>query len=186
MTDEEEDYEFLIFDENYDYNPDAYKYGDINGKRIRVSVDDWMDIWKWRICKSKDSYWLKLTPYLHTTTKGYKSYYISINGGHCIMSRLIFKLYNKNWDITDISDTNFIDHKNQNSLDNRIENLRVLTHQYNQWNRNARGTTQLASGKWRAVIKYNGKRKTKEPFDTEPEAHEYYLLLKAELHIIPE
>ena len=101
------------------------------------------------------------------------------------MSRVLFKLYNKNWDITDTSMNNEIDHINQNSLDNRIENLRVFTHQQNQCNKTFRGTHQRSNGKWQARIKYNGKYKSKD-FDTEPEAHEYYLLLKAELHILPE
>ena len=185
MTDDEEDYEFLIFDENYDYNPDAYKYGDIDGKRIRVSVDDWMDMWSWRDWV-KEPYWYKMKPYIHTDGRGYKKYRVSINCVSCIMSRVLYKLYNKDWDITDGSKENQIDHKNQNSLDNRIENLRVFTNQQNSWNKTVRGTRLLKSGKWRAKITYDGKTKSKEPFDTESEAHEQYLIWKKELHILPE
>ena len=182
-TEEEQDY--LIFEENYDYEPDKYKYGDVYGKRLRVSVDDWMDIWSWRLYKTKEDNWFKMKPYLHTNQCGYKLYKVNINRDKCSMSRVLFKLYNKNWDITDTSKNNEIDHKNQNSLDNRIENLRVLTHQQNQCNRTFRGTTRRSNGKWQARIHYNGIRKTKD-FDTEPEAHQQYLLWKKELHILPE
>ena len=185
MECDEEDY--LIFEENYEYNPDAYKYGDIDGKRIRVSVDDWMDIWSWKTYKTKEDCWFKLKPYIHQMKpNGYKKYILYVNRIPYPMSRVLFKMYNECWDITDTSDTNLIDHINRNSLDNRIENLRVLTAQQNQWNTGARGTNQLASGKWRASIMFNGKTKTKEPFDTEPEAHEQYLLWKAEFHVIKE
>lgn len=184
MAAEEEEDE-LINEKGYDYNPDAYKYGDIDGKRIRVSVDDWMDVCSWRDWV-KEPYWFKMKPYLDTDWGGYKRYYITINCVNRIMARILFKLYNKNWDITDTGANNKIDHINKNSLDNRIENLRILTHQQNLWNTNARGTIQLKSGKWKAKIMYSGKIKTKEPFDTEPEAHQQYLLLKELYHSIPD
>ena len=183
-TEEEEDY--LIFEENYDYNPDAYKYGDIDGKRLRVSIDNWWDIWSWKICKTRDSYWFKMKPCLHTNkADGYKKYSVTINRIPRIMSRVLFKLYNKNWDITDNSNMNQIDHKNQNSLDNRIENLRVFTNQQNQCNKTFRGTRLLKSGKWQARIRYDGKSKSKN-FGTEPEAHEQYLIWKELYHSITE
>ena len=186
MTTEEEEDEF-INEKNYDYNPDEYKYGDIDGKRIRSSIGNWGDIWSWKKCKTRDSYWFKMKPWLHTNkADGYKSYRVTINSVPCIMSRVLFKLYNPNWDITDTSHMNEIDHKNQNSLDNRIENLRVLTHQQNQCNRTFRGTTQRPNGKWQAQIMYNGICKSKQPFDTEPEAHDQYLIWKKEFHSIPE
>ena len=183
ITEEEEDY--LINEKNYDYNPNIYKYGDVYGRRIRSSIGNWGDMWSWKKCKSKDSYWWKIKPFLQTNMKGYKSYKVNIN---CIprnMSRVLFKLYNKHWDITDNSNMNQIDHKNQNSLDNRIENLRVFTNQQNSCNKTFRGTHQLPSGKWRAQIRYDGKSKSKV-FDTEPEGHQQYLLWKKELHILPE
>ena len=182
---DEEDYEFLIFDENYDYNTDDYKYGDIDGKRIRVSVDDWMDIWSWRTYKTKEDNWFKMTPYLHTDWSGYKKYIVNINGVSHVMSRVLYKLYNRNWDITDNSNMNEIDHQNQNSLDNRIENLRVLTRRQNSCNMTFRGTRQRPNGKWQARLQYNGINKAKD-FDTESEAHQQYLIWKKEFHILPE
>ena len=175
----------LINEKNYDYNPDVYKYGDLYGVRIRSSIGNWRDMWSWRDWV-KEPYWFKLKLYLQTKPCGYKFYRVSVNGVSRVMSRVLFKLYNKNWDITDNSNMNQIDHINQNSLDNRIENLRVFTNQQNSFNKTCRGTRQRPSGKWQARITYNGKTKTKQPFDTEPEAHEYYLLLKTEYHILPE
>ena len=37
-----------------------YKYGFIDGKRVRVSITNGRDIWSWRDCKTRPSYWFKL------------------------------------------------------------------------------------------------------------------------------
>ena len=169
-------------DEENDNN-ELYKYGWIDGTRIRSSIVDWLDMWSWRYWV-KEPYWFKMKPYLHTGIRGYKTYKVHINGITRIMSRVLYKLYNEKWNITDSSDTNQIDHINQNSLDNRIENLRILTHQQNTWNKTFRGTTQQKNGKWKAQIMVNGKYKSKVR-DTELEAHEQYLIWKEELHSIP-
>ena len=118
----------MVCDEENDNN-ELYKYGWIDGKRIRSSIGNWRDMWSWKKCKSKDNYWFKMKPYLNTNPCGHKLYRVAINGDKCSMSRVLYKMYNPEWDITDNSDTNFINHINKNSLDNRIENLRVFTHQ---------------------------------------------------------
>jgi len=59
-----------------------------------------------------------------------------------------------------------IDHVNRNKLDNRIENLRDVTHSQNAWNKdkantNSSGVKGLrwleAKGLWRGVVKKNYK-----------------------------
>ena len=165
-----------------------YKYGVINERQVRVSVENWMDICSWREYKIKPSHWFKQKPSLHTDQKDYKSYTIRLNGKQYGFSRVIYKLYNKDWDITDISMDNHIDHINNNSLDNRIENLRVVTNQQNQCNRkNIRGYGfDKKTGKYRARLKCNGKCYYGKRRDTAEEARADYLLLKAKHHVLPE
>ena len=61
----------------------------------------------------------------------YKNYYLH---------RLVYYLYNQDWNIYDSSMNNFIDHRDGNGLNNRIENLNLVTNQQNTQNRkNAKG-----------------------------------------------
>lgn len=85
-----------------------------------------------------------------------------------------------------------IDHINGNPSDNRIINLRNLSHRENMQNqRNARvGTTSGVLGvhwhkgnnKWCAQIKANGKQMHIGYFSDKNEAHNAYLTKKRELH----
>lgn len=165
-----------------------YKYGVINKKQVSVSVENWMDIWSWRENKTKPSYWFKLKPSFQTDQNGYKKYVISLSNKNYVLSRVIYKLYNKDWHITDTSNENVIDHINVNSLDNRIENLRVVTNQQNQWNqKNVRGYYfDKKRGKYRAQLKCNKKTICGKFRATAEEARADYLLLKAEHHVLPE
>jgi hypothetical protein len=79
-----------------------------------------------------------------------------------------------------------IDHIDGNRSNNFLSNLRLVTHQQNQWNRTA------AKGyywnkqhkKWMARISLNGKEKFLGYFDSEAEAHQAYLDAKKIYHII--
>lgn len=51
----------------------------------------------------------------------------------------------------------FVDHINHNTLDNRKENLRVVTKSQNQMNANYKGVTTMKNGKYFAHIKLHGK-----------------------------
>ena len=162
-----------------------YKYCyDINTKIIRVSINNPMDVWSWRE-HLKVPYWFKIKVRLITNPKtGYQNYTIKINYKHYILSRVIYKCFNNKWDITDVSN-NIIDHINRNSLDNRIENLRVLTNQQNGFNTIARGTYFVKKRNcWTAQLCINGKIISKSGFDTEEAAHQHYLILKQKYHII--
>ena len=77
-----------------------------------------------------------------------------------------------------------IDHINRFRDDNRIENLRSVTHQQNQFNRNAKGCSwHKLRNKWISSIKVNGITKHLGYFITEQEAHQAYLNEKKILHI---
>lgn len=56
-----------------------------------------------------------------------------------------------------LNTTEFIDHINHDTLDNRKQNLRVVTRSQNQMNVNYRGVTKTNNGKFYAHIKVNQK-----------------------------
>tara|TARA_R110000803_G_scaffold179392_1_gene241790 strand:+ start:872 stop:1351 length:480 start_codon:yes stop_codon:yes gene_type:complete len=123
---------------------------------------------KWRCCND-------LKP-----NKGYIR--ININNKLYYLHRIIYKYFNEDWDIT-YSTNNQIDHININSLDNRIENIRVVNNSQNQRNKNKKKNCSSKfigvcwhkkNRKWRAKITINGKDKHLGTFDNEEEAHLVY------------
>lgn len=79
-----------------------------------------------------------------------------------------------------------LDHINGMRNDNRIENLRSVTRQQNQWNQiNAKGFCwNKSKNKYSAQIKYNDKRKFLGYYNTEEEARNAYLNAKQIYHVI--
>jgi hypothetical protein len=78
-----------------------------------------------------------------------------------------------------------LDHINQNILDNRISNLRIVTHQQNQFNTKAKGYSwDKNRNKWVSLIMLNKKSIHLGRFDTEQEARDAYLEAKKKYHII--
>lgn len=86
--------------------------------------------------------------------------------------------------------TGDIDHINGNPLDNRIANLREVTHAQNMQNmRKARidSTSGLIGamphqGRWRADLRVSGKKHFLGTFDTAQQAHLAYVAAKRVLH----
>jgi len=78
-----------------------------------------------------------------------------------------------------------IDHINGIKDDNRIINLRSVTHQQNMFNTKAKGYSwHKASNKWKSQIVLNNKKIHLGLFNTEDEAREAYINAKEKLHII--
>ena len=102
--------------------------------------------------------------------------------------RVVYKVCNPDWDITDSSRENQIDHIcGVKPLDNRIENLRILNHQQNQCNNlhYVKGYYfDKRRNKYKAQIRINGKKKHLGYYDTEEEARAAYLKAKPIHHII--
>jgi len=102
------------------------------------------------------------------------------------LHRVIYKIWNPDWDIEDGSNDNSIDHINGHTDDNQITNLRNVTHQQNHCNRTkAKGYSwnkQLQ--KWQASIKLNNKHIHLGLFVLEADARNAYLEAKKVYHII--
>jgi hypothetical protein len=81
---------------------------------------------------------------------------------------------------------NSIDHVDGNKSNNKIDNLRDVTNQQNQWNQTkAKGYYwHKSSNKFCAYIGINGKMKHLGLFQTEQEARNAYLKAKETYHII--
>lgn len=79
------------------------------------------------------------------SSSGYAMNTPKFSGGNKHMSREI------------LGTTEFVDHINHNKLDNRKENLRIVTRSQNQMNVNYKGISRMASGKFVAHIKLNQK-----------------------------
>jgi hypothetical protein len=90
------------------------------------------------------------------------------------LHRLIWELHNG-----PIPKGMVVDHINQDSLDNRIENLRLLSTSQNHLNKSeSRGYGKSPSGRYQARIQYKNKVHCLGTYDTEEEAKEAYLKQK--------
>jgi hypothetical protein len=85
------------------------------------------------------------------------------------LSRLIWTYHNG-----DIPEKMEIDHITRDHLDNRIENLRIVTRAQNEWNKERKGY-HFYAGKWRVRMQVNGVLTHIGMFATEAEARAAYL-----------
>lgn len=113
------------------------------------------------------------------TKTGYKI--VSVKGKQYYIHRLVWIYHNG-----DIPKGIEIDHINGVRDDNRIENLRLVTHQENQFNLSkVKGYYKDSRrNKWYAKICINKKSKWLGYFDNMKDAKNAYLKAKQELHII--
>jgi len=150
----------------------------INGRKLRLNLrsgEIFMQFRNTGIWKVKSPY--KDGDYLQMRigNKNYK------------LHRIIYKIWNPEWDIEDGSiKNNSIDHINGNTTDNHIKNLRNVTQQHNCFNyTKAKGyywNKQLK--KWKAQIQLNGKNIYLGLFDLKEDARNAYLEAKKIYHII--
>ena len=101
--------------------------------------DTIMDLFEYR---DNDLYWKVRPAYSRVdigkpagcidATTGYRS--IMIKGKHYKAHRLIYQMFNEQWDITDTTPDNSIDHADRDPRNNNIDNLRVATNSQNKAN----------------------------------------------------
>ena len=77
-----------------------------------------------------------------------------------------------------------IDHIDRNPLNNCLNNLRIVSNQQNQFNKQGKGYYHI-NNRWRAIIKFNNKNIHLGYFDNKEEAQQAYLQAKEKYHIIP-
>ena len=115
-------------------------------------------------------------------TNGKEYIQIRINKKLYRLHRLIYKYHNEDWDITN-SKNNEIDHIDINPLNNKIENLRVLTRSQNCRNKKKKENCSSKyigvnwnkkANKWQVLISINNKLKHIGYFDNEEEAGKAY------------
>jgi HNH endonuclease len=112
----------------------------------------------------------------HLSSDGYRSFKVSDNMYQ--LHRVIWFLYHGE----DPGDKQ-VDHMNGNRSDNRISNLRLLTHQENQHNNHCLGIHYSKNRrKWTAQIRLDGKKKHLGGWDCPLLAGLAYQDAKKELH----
>ena len=97
-----------------------------NGKRIKYEDEK-----IWLLRETKNPYWFELKGCVDSY--GYRR--VGINNRKFLYHRIVYLLYNPDWDILDNSHDKSIDHIDRDKLNNSIDNLRVVNHQQNHWNR---------------------------------------------------
>jgi len=125
----------------------------------------------------------------YINVRGYRQ--IGIKGKLYYAHRLIYQMFNPEWDITDNSRDNSVDHADNDKLNNSIDNLRVATNSQNKANtgkykNNTSGTTGViwdkATGKWQVRVKLNKKYHHGGRFVNKEDAIAKAIQLRNELH----
>ena len=146
---------------------------ELNGRLIKL--DDDGELYWWFAINGgrplKTPRWKKFKFTLMVDKKGNETYHsCRINTRNYLRHRVVYFIHNTEWNILDSSIENQIDHIDENKLNNNIENLRIVTHQQNQWN--------ISSYKGYILSKHNtyrtniscGEAKLTKTYKTEQEA----------------
>ena len=142
-------------------NGEIYRWYDNNGRKIKNP--------KFKLIPNVDN------------DNGYNQ--IGINGKKILRHRIISFAF-KNLDID--NEKAIVDHIDHNKMNNSIENLRIVTHQQNDFNRsNTKGYSfNKRYNKWQAKICLNGKSYSLGYYITEEDARKAYLNGKMIYHVI--
>lgn len=155
---------------------DYFKIIELNGKRLAVYKTGEIVFWD-----IGDNRRFKKGWNIHNGSikNGYKNYIINKKNyyHHRILAYCFLNL--------NINDkTKFIDHINHNTIDNKLENLRIVSNQQNQYNqKKTKGFHKTKYGRFHSSITTNNKTIYLGTFDTEEEARQAYLDAKQIYHI---
>ena len=151
----------------------------LNNRRIKL-----VDGEVYSLKKCKNPYWRKIKMTLNND--GYYEFQLSNNNKQkgYYYHRVVYKFHNRDWEITDSSCDNQIDHIDNNRANNNIENLRIVNNSENQQNRKkAKGYYwNKTKCKYQAYIMINYKGINLGSYDTAEEAHDAYLVAKIKYH----
>ena len=151
----------------------------VNGETVYVNRGG--ELWRWKRVHSRSS----TSKFTKIVSKPRPDGYIHPRiGSKCVFQHRIVVAAFLGLNMTDTKRQ--VDHINGIRHDNRLENLRLVTHQQNHFNRTtAKGYYwNKPRRKWHAQIQIDGKRQYLGFFDTEEEARNAYLGAKERLHII--
>jgi hypothetical protein len=99
-------------------------------------LDDSQELYRKQIKSLNEFQKVKLTPDIKKSGKKYCQ--LKVNGKKCYLHRLIYHMFNPDWDIKTRSKNSIIDHRDGNSLNNSINNLNLVTSQQNSQNNNSK------------------------------------------------
>jgi len=118
--------------------------------------------------------------------KKFRSTWYAIRRSHSLSGKVVTMYMHRAILGLDFGDPRQGDHINHEGLDNRRENLRIVTHQENLWNqRNAKGYKRdKNSGKYCAKLQVNEKTVSLGNWNTPEEARAAYLSGKDTYHRI--
>ena len=138
------------------------------GKVALVDDEDYeyLNQWKWYANKHRNTYYVRRNI---TVRKNGRTAQINIKMHHIIMGH---------------PGKFVVDHINQNGLDNRKCNLRIVTNRQNSWNRLNQGVypgVRPSLGKYCARAQINNKIVYFGTFDTAEEARDIYLKMVGNL-----
>ena len=107
--------------------------------------------------------------------KGYPQVYPSKNSkkSTCPIHRLVARTFIENPD-----NLPQIDHIDRNKLNNNIENLRWVSCQHNNWNRNTKNISIRENGTYRVYYTLENDKPINKTFNTEEQAQQYLEQIK--------
>ena len=156
---------------------------ELNGRLIKLDEDGELYYWNTHShgCKNINPRWIRFKQSIvRTKNKEYRT--MMIMGRHFKIHRVIYFIHNyMEWDIYDISQSNQIDHIDNNGLNNNIENLRPATHQQNMWNTKGKCYSLTKNNTYRVKIQ-SGEIRQNKTYKTEQEAIDAVAEFKLKYH----
>ena len=148
---------------------------ELNGRLIRLDDDGELYYWYDYTSRGvvKNPYWRKYKQSITMNTKGKKYKVFPIKNRRFKAHRVIYYIHNQEWNIWDNSQSNLIDHIDNDGLNNNIENLRPATHQQNMCNtikQQQAGYFITKSGNYQLRLKSGKTIRQSKTYKTEQEA----------------
>ena len=156
---------------------------ELNGRLIKLEEDGELYWWNThtRGFKIINPRWIKFKQSI-VKAKKKKYFSITIMGRKLKVHRVIYFIHNyMEWDIYDNSQSNLIDHIDNNGLNNNIENLRMATHQQNCCNTNSKNYSLTEWNTYRVSVTF-GEIRLKKIYKTEQEAIDAVAEFKLKYH----